>query len=146
MGVVVTVKSKTVASSAWHYLEILDQFYLTYLKAQTNCPSRYLTAQPHHNTGQHYCHLNFPLPGNTAPYWIRSGSAVQVCLKKRSRGTFVPKLIFSLFCTNLGSINKNPMGFKFSHPVFSCFWLLNDLIYANLRKPLHRSMKQSFLG
>ena len=44
MGVVVTFKSKMAASSAWPYLEILDQFYLTYLKAQTNYLSHYLTA------------------------------------------------------------------------------------------------------
>ena len=43
----------------------------------------------------------------------------------------MPKLFFSLFCTNLGLSNKNPMGFKFSVPVFPCFWQLKDLIYAN---------------
>ena len=55
-----------------------------------------------------------------------------------SRRTFVPKLIFyttlvytTLFYTNFGSNNKNLMGFKFSDPVFSCFSLLKDLIYAN---------------
>ena len=46
MGVVVTLKSKMAASSALPYLEILDQFYLAYLKAQTNRPSRYSTDQP----------------------------------------------------------------------------------------------------
>ena len=34
---------------------------MTYLKVQTNCPSRYLMAQPHQNICQHYCH-NFKLP------------------------------------------------------------------------------------
>ena len=46
----------------------------------------------------------------------------------------MPKLFFSLFCTNFGLNNKNPLGFKFSDPVFPCFWLLKDLIYANLCK------------
>ena len=32
MGVVFTLKFKMAASSAWPYLEILDHFYLTYLK------------------------------------------------------------------------------------------------------------------
>ena len=51
-GIVVTLKSKMAASSVWPYLEILDQFYVTYLKAQTNHPSHYLMArgQPHQNT------------------------------------------------------------------------------------------------
>ena len=37
-----------------------------------------------------------------------------------------------LFCTNFGRDNKNPIRIKFSDPVFSCFWLFKDLIYANL--------------
>ena len=63
MGVVVTLKSKMATSSAWSYLEILDQFYLTNLKSQTIRPSRYSTAEPHQNTCLHYCYLNFPLSG-----------------------------------------------------------------------------------
>ena len=51
---------------------VLDQFYLTYLKAQTNRPSRYSTAQPDENTCQYYFPLNFPLRGNTKPLSIRS--------------------------------------------------------------------------
>ena len=43
----------------------------------------------------------------------------------------MPKLSDSLFCTIFESNNKNPMGFKFSDPVFPCFWLLKDLIAAN---------------
>ena len=46
----------------------------------------------------------------------------------------MPKLFFSLFCTNFELNNKNPLGFKFSDAVFPCFWLLKDLIYANLCK------------
>ena len=72
MGVVVMLKSKMAVSSTWPYLEILDQFYSTYLKAQANRPSRYLAAQPHLNACQHYCHLNFPLRGNTTPGRNRS--------------------------------------------------------------------------
>ena len=34
------------------------------------------------------------------------------------------KLIFLLFCANFGLNNENPMGFKFSDLVFSCFLLL----------------------
>ena len=34
--------------------------------------------------------------------------------------------------TNFGLNNKNPMGFKFSDPVFPCFWQLGDSIYVNL--------------
>ena len=63
MVVVVTLKSKMKVISVWPYLEILAQFYLTYLKAQTNRPSRNSTAQPHQNTCQHYCHLNFQASG-----------------------------------------------------------------------------------
>ena len=33
MGVVVTLKSKMTSTHAWTYLEIQDQFYLSYLKA-----------------------------------------------------------------------------------------------------------------
>ena len=36
---------------------------MTYLRAQTNPLSRYSTAQPHQNTCQHFCLLNFPLRG-----------------------------------------------------------------------------------
>ena len=66
------LESMMAASSAWPYLGILDQFYLTYLKAQTNRPSRNSTAQPHQNTCQHYCRINFPLRENAMPYGIRS--------------------------------------------------------------------------
>ena len=48
------------------------KYYLTYLKAQTNPPSRYSKAHPHQNTSQHFCHLNFPLRGNSTPYWIHA--------------------------------------------------------------------------
>ena len=37
------------------------------------------TAQPHQNTYQHYCHLNFPLRGNTTPYGIRAWLQLPQC-------------------------------------------------------------------
>ena len=53
MGVLVTPKSKM---AAVFYLVLFD----------------YSTAQPHQNTGQYYCYLNFPFRGNTTLYSIRS--------------------------------------------------------------------------
>ena len=44
------------------------------------------------------------------------------------------KLIFSLCYTNFGPNNKNPMGFRFSDPVFPCFWQLGNFVYVNLCK------------
>ena len=70
MGVVVMLKSKLVASSASGGGNSKIIVSLAYLKAQTNHPSHYSTAQPHQNTCQHYCHLNFPLQAKTTPYWI----------------------------------------------------------------------------
>ena len=52
---------------------------LTYLKIQTNCPSRYSTTQLYQNTCQHYCHLDFPLRGNATLYWIRSRLQLPQC-------------------------------------------------------------------
>ena len=65
MGVVVKLKSKMAPSSGSSGGIVWDHFYLSYLKAQTNRPSHYSMAQPHQNTRQHYCHLNFLLWGNT---------------------------------------------------------------------------------
>ena len=59
--VVVTLKSKMAAGSASSGGNSKSAASVIYLKAQTNRPSRYSTAQPHTNTCQHYCHLNFPL-------------------------------------------------------------------------------------
>ena len=61
MVVVVTLKSKMAASSASSGGNSKSTQYLTYLKAQTNPPSRYSTALPRQNTLQYFCHLNFPL-------------------------------------------------------------------------------------
>ena len=59
-------------------------------------------------------------------------SAVRYVRKIAPVGLSCRNWIFSLFCTNFGSNNKNPMGFKFFDPVFPCFWLLKDYIYAHL--------------
>ena len=42
--------------------EILGQFYLANLKAQTNPPSRYSMTQLHQNTCQHYSITAFKFP------------------------------------------------------------------------------------
>ena len=63
MVVVVTLKSKMAAGSASSGGNSKSTGSMIYLKAQTNRSSCYSTAQPHQNTCQHYCHLNFPLFG-----------------------------------------------------------------------------------
>ena len=55
----------------WRFRYSGSNLFDPHLKAQTNRPSRYSTAQPNQNTFQHYCHLNFPLRGNATPCWIR---------------------------------------------------------------------------
>ena len=79
MVVVVTLKSKMDASSANSGGNSKITYYLTYLKGQINPPSCYLTAQPHQNTFQHFCYLNFLLWGNTTPYWIRAWLQLPQC-------------------------------------------------------------------
>ena len=74
-SVVVTLKSKMKAGSAWPCSEIRDQFYLTYLIVQTSRPSRYSTTRPHQNPCQHY-----PPWENTTPHWIRSCLQLPQCM------------------------------------------------------------------
>ena len=72
MVVVVTLKSKMASGSVRSGGNSKSTGSLIYLKAETNRASRNSTAQPRQNTCHNYCHLNFPLRGNTKPYRIHT--------------------------------------------------------------------------
>ena len=55
--------------------------------------SRCSTAQPHQNTCQHVCHLNFLLRGNTTPYWIRAWLKLPQCTFEPQKHCFTPLCI-----------------------------------------------------
>ena len=45
---------------------------------------------------QHYCHLNFPLRGNTTPYWIRSRLQLPQCTLELQKHCFTSLCIRSI--------------------------------------------------
>ena len=61
LGVVVTLKSNMAASSAISGGNSKRSGSRARSKVKSSRLSRYLTAQPHQNSCQHFCHLNFPL-------------------------------------------------------------------------------------
>ena len=79
MGVVVTLKSKMAVSSASNEgnSKIIVSFDLS--ESSNKSPEPLLDGPEHVRTCQHYCHLNFPLRGNTTPYWIRAWIHLPQC-------------------------------------------------------------------
>ena len=68
-------------------------------------------AQPHQNTCQHFCHLNFSLRGNGRSYWIRSWLQLPQCMFELRKHCFTSICIRSIAWHNQLRIINKWLGF-----------------------------------